>query len=176
MREGGRRPDEGAGWQVLFRPDWLGNLAGKKPCGDSGFCKQTKLKKGFDARPHPGLLPQEREPPLRDFCFPNNRLANPVAGISKDAETISPSPWGEGRDEGGQSNHYLPRWEKALEGHRTPGRWREWRKCPTDAKRLGLRWQSGAATALSGAREAGFNRRPFVRAKAASRSACRRNC
>jgi hypothetical protein len=112
MREGGRRPDEGAGWQVLFRPDWLGNLAGKKPCGDSGFCKQTKLKKGFDARPHPGLLPQEREPPLRDFCFPNNRLANPVAGISKDAETISPSPWGEGRDEGGQSNHYLPRWEK----------------------------------------------------------------
>ena len=28
---------------------------------------------------------------------------NPAAGFSKDAENVSPSPWGEGRDEGGQS-------------------------------------------------------------------------
>jgi hypothetical protein len=34
-----------------------------------------------------------------------NRIGvNPVAGIAKEAETISPSPWGEGRGEGEQNN------------------------------------------------------------------------
>jgi hypothetical protein len=31
-------------------------------------------------------------------------MANPVAGISKGAETVSPSPWGEGWGEG-ESKH-----------------------------------------------------------------------
>ena len=41
--------------------------------------------------------------------------------------------------------------------------------------RLGVRWQSGAATALSGAGESHCYRKCFVRAKAASRFACRRS-
>ena len=53
------------------------------------------------------------------------------------------SPLRGGLGEGGQSNHYLLGWGKAVEGHRT-GRWREWRKSPVDAKRLGLRQPSGA--------------------------------
>jgi hypothetical protein len=33
--------------------------------------------------------------------YPTGRPANPVAGFSRGAAGVSPSPWGEGRDEGG---------------------------------------------------------------------------
>jgi hypothetical protein len=44
-------------------------------------------------------------PPRRGFLFSRFqfiRMAHgkPAMGISKDAETVSPSPWGEGRGEG----------------------------------------------------------------------------
>jgi hypothetical protein len=35
--------------------------------------------------------------------YPTGRPANPVAGFSRGAAGVSPSPWGEGRDEGGQN-------------------------------------------------------------------------
>jgi hypothetical protein len=38
--------------------------------------------------------------PLRGFGFADGCPANPVAGFSKAAADVSPSPWGEGRDEG----------------------------------------------------------------------------
>jgi hypothetical protein len=53
------------------------------------------------ARPHPGLLPGEKEPPWRGFDFSVDCSANPVARIFKKPARVSPSPWGEGRDEGG---------------------------------------------------------------------------
>ena len=31
-----------------------------------------------------------------------SRLANPGAGLATDAARVAPSPWGEGRDEGGR--------------------------------------------------------------------------
>ena len=34
--------------------------------------------------------------------------------------------------------------EKAVEGHRSPSRWRDFLKLPTHAKRLGVRQPSGA--------------------------------
>jgi hypothetical protein len=41
--------------------------------------------------------------------FANERAINPVARIFKAAANVSPSPWGEGRDEGGRpSNFSLP--------------------------------------------------------------------
>src|SRR5271169_2831916 len=48
------------------------------------------------------LSPGEREQPAHIFVLPADRPANPVARTSKDAGNASPSPWGEGRDEGGQ--------------------------------------------------------------------------
>jgi hypothetical protein len=36
------------------------------------------------------------------------------------------------------------RWGKAVEGHRTPRRWRESRSGPANAERLGVRQSSGA--------------------------------
>jgi hypothetical protein len=57
----------------------------------------------FDARPHLCSLPQERILPITVsgysfFAHPTN----PVARISKQTENDSPSPWGEGRVEGGR--------------------------------------------------------------------------
>jgi hypothetical protein len=40
--------------------------------------------------------PPEKEQPLSVFRFANDRPANPVTNYD------SPSPWGEGRDEGGR--------------------------------------------------------------------------
>ena len=37
---------------------------------------------------------------LAGFGFADERPANPVARISKETANDSPSPWGEGRDEG----------------------------------------------------------------------------
>ena len=54
----------------------------------------------FVARPHPNLLPQEKELLSRVSVFPANRPANPAAGLAKDAARVSPSPWGEGRVKG----------------------------------------------------------------------------
>jgi hypothetical protein len=45
-------------------------------------------------------LPRERKSPLADSGFADDRPANPVERIFKETANNSPSPWGEGRDEG----------------------------------------------------------------------------
>jgi hypothetical protein len=56
----------------------------------------------FHARPHPDLLPREEGTAFARFAFSAGRPANPVARIFKPTANGSPSPWGEGRDEGGR--------------------------------------------------------------------------
>jgi hypothetical protein len=46
--------------------------------------------------------PGEKELQSHVLDFAEARPANPVAGFSKGAGKNSPSPWGEGRDEGGR--------------------------------------------------------------------------
>ena len=58
----------------------------------------------FIAHYPPSPMPS---PPGEDFCNhacvgSDTELVTPVADFSKDAGTVSPSPWGEGRGEGGQ--------------------------------------------------------------------------
>jgi hypothetical protein len=38
------------------------------------------------------------------LVLPADRPANPAAGLAKDAARVAPSPWEEGRVEGGRSN------------------------------------------------------------------------
>jgi hypothetical protein len=52
-------------------------------------------------------LPQERKWLLAGFGFADERPANPVARIFKATANDSPSPWGEGRDEGGSGSNQL---------------------------------------------------------------------
>jgi len=52
-------------------------------------------------------LPQERKWPQSISRFAADHPANPAARMFKETANDSPSPWGEGRDEGG-SNHKLP--------------------------------------------------------------------
>ena len=61
-------------------------------------------KFSFDVRPHLFiLLPQEREWPSSGILgWWKTVPANPVARHSKNAANDSPSPWGEGRGEGGR--------------------------------------------------------------------------
>ena len=59
------------------------------------------------ARPHPSLLPREKERVLRDSIFSADRKANPAAGLAQDAAHVAPSPWGEGRVEGGCDSNIL---------------------------------------------------------------------
>jgi hypothetical protein len=51
--------------------------------------------------------PGEKETPWRVFDFSVDGPANPVARIFKKLARVSPSPWGEGRDEGGRETDYL---------------------------------------------------------------------
>jgi hypothetical protein len=54
--------------------------------------------------PSPFILsPGERKSPVHDSRFANDRPANPAAGYAKDAARVAPSPWGEGRVEGGRN-------------------------------------------------------------------------
>jgi hypothetical protein len=52
-------------------------------------------------------LPQERKWLPADSGFADEYSANPVARIFKGTVNDSPSPWGEGRDEGGCESHKL---------------------------------------------------------------------
>ena len=63
---------------------------------------ERRMRFVFYARPHLSPLPQERKSPLADSDFADDRPANSVARIFKHTENDSPSPWGEGRDEGGR--------------------------------------------------------------------------
>ena len=58
------------------------------------------------ARPQPSLFPRETERVLRDSVFSTDRPANPGAGLAKDAARVAPSPWGEGRVEGGREANF----------------------------------------------------------------------
>jgi len=73
------------------------------------------MKFVFYVRPHPGLLPQEKEKLRAGFGFADERPANPVARISKQTENDSPSPWGEGRDEGGREPFEIHNLNSVLE-------------------------------------------------------------
>jgi hypothetical protein len=57
-------------------------------------------------RPHPDLLPREKEQRWQAFVFADECPANSVAGFLQKAATASPSPWGEGRDEGERQTHF----------------------------------------------------------------------
>ncbi|MGB7768478.1 MAG: hypothetical protein WBN22_06435, partial [Verrucomicrobiia bacterium] len=57
---------------------------------------------GFDARPHLFPLPPGEDNATNSFWLANDRPANSVARIFRKAANDSPSPWGEGRDEGGR--------------------------------------------------------------------------
>ena len=57
-----------------------------------------------DARPHPNLLPRGEGIAATRFDLSQASFTNPVAGNSPNAETVSPSPWGEGRGEGGRAS------------------------------------------------------------------------
>src|SRR5664279_1824277 len=52
------------------------------------------------------LSPGRGFQPVTLSISPAVHPANPVAGISKDAGSDSPSPWGEGRDEGGRETNF----------------------------------------------------------------------
>jgi hypothetical protein len=56
----------------------------------------------LDARPHLCPLPRGEDFTGHAFGLFDDRPANPVAGFATDAAHVSPSPWGEGRDEGGR--------------------------------------------------------------------------
>jgi hypothetical protein len=47
------------------------------------------------------LSPRERILPVHDFGSAEDSFSDPGADIFPDAETMAPSPWGEGWDEGG---------------------------------------------------------------------------
>ncbi|MGO9587726.1 MAG: hypothetical protein ACLP2Y_16190 [Limisphaerales bacterium] len=60
-------------------------------------------------------LPRERKSPLADSGFANDRSANSVARIFKETANDSPSPWGEGRVEGGRYIKLQPHWQVFIE-------------------------------------------------------------
>ncbi len=64
-------------------------------------------------------LPRERKSPLADSGFADVRPANPVEQIFKRTANGSPSPWGEGRVEGGRCTKLQPRGKRsvAVPGH-----------------------------------------------------------
>jgi hypothetical protein len=66
---------------------------------------------GFTTALIPAFSPREKEWRWHVSGFADARPANPVARIFRKAADDSPSPWGEGRDEGERSNQFLSRWE-----------------------------------------------------------------
>ena len=58
----------------------------------------------FYARPHPDLLPQEKEELPGIFGLADVRSANPIVRIFMETAGDSPAPGGEGRGEVGHSN------------------------------------------------------------------------
>jgi hypothetical protein len=80
---------------------------------------------------------------LARLDFSVDRSANPVAGISKEAARASPSPWGEGRDEGGREtiqfgNGFRRDGENGHRDGRAP------QQCPSRAAKGSLGWTNGA--------------------------------
>jgi hypothetical protein len=51
--------------------------------GSAHGLQNNLLAPVFDARPHPSLLPQEKESPLYAWMLSADHPANPVAGFSK---------------------------------------------------------------------------------------------
>ena len=52
------------------------------------------------------LSPRRGFQPFTHSVYPAGNSTNPVAGFSKDSGSVSPSPWGEGRDEGGRETNF----------------------------------------------------------------------
>jgi hypothetical protein len=69
----------------------------------------------FDARPHLLSSPPGEEITIGRFHFADDRPANPVVRIFKQTENDSPSPWGEGRVEGGRYTKLQPRGQVFIE-------------------------------------------------------------
>ena len=67
----------------------------RKTGGGSG-----EVNNGFTTALNLTFSPQEKEQLLHDSGFADDRPANPIAGFFKVTAENSPSPWGEGRDEG----------------------------------------------------------------------------
>ena len=96
----------------FFRPGF--NLAKLASAGDVGH----EMNLGDDGKTEKFVLtlalilafsPGEKEPPAHVSLFSDDRPANPAAGFVKDAARVAPSPWGEGRDEGGRANQFRQR-------------------------------------------------------------------
>ena len=93
-----------------------GIYCAKSPGGEKKVRASVKTNFSLqNIRPHPGLLPQEKEKLRAGFGFADERPANPVARISKQTENDSPSPWGEGRDEGGREPFEIHNLNSVLE-------------------------------------------------------------
>jgi hypothetical protein len=79
-------------------------------CGVN-YCQKPAQAKcpliGWDARPHLYPLPQERIFSGHVLWYPIALFVNPVAGISKNAGSVSPSPVGEGRGEDGRPTNFI---------------------------------------------------------------------
>ncbi len=93
---GGQKETVKAGWTRISRIDLPDNPG-------AGLAKDGKVC--FDARPHLNPLPPGEDLRIHDSVFPADHPANPAAGIFKGAARVAPSPWGEGRVEGGRDSN-----------------------------------------------------------------------
>jgi len=76
---------------------WLA-ACGRPPPRPNGVAGEEN--NGFTTALILAFSPGEKEPPWHVFAFSIDRPTNPAAGFSTVAANGSPSPWGEGRDEG----------------------------------------------------------------------------
>jgi hypothetical protein len=74
----------------------------------AAFSATTNCRNPVGVDPFFPSFPQGSWMPQSRWDWVNYRHVNPAAGISKDAGSVSPSPWGEGRDEGGLRSNLPP--------------------------------------------------------------------
>ena len=97
-----RAPENGASWLIVAAVvrrliPFLGE--GSQSLLTSAATVQRFIARKFISAKS---LPAEREMPAWVFALSAARITSPVLRPSKCAASVSPSPWGEGRDEGGQ--------------------------------------------------------------------------
>jgi hypothetical protein len=73
---------------------------------EADVCLDGKYQLLFSPALTSVLSPRRGFQPVTIFDCPASRSTNPVAGCFKETENVSPSPWGEGRDEGGRNTNF----------------------------------------------------------------------